>query len=244
MRKLIVLMFLIVGTSLMFSSCTKCPEVAPCPQVAAPESNGDTKPENPAAPIVTIDEKPNDPDSPINPKLVKPSSKGWFYSAYVKEQVNKYPKMLKYNQSLDYWVAFLYGMARAESGLNTKSVYWEKTMKGSGSRKKGYFKRNGKLYKYLSEGLFQLSVSDGKYRPKYCIFDQKDIDKAEKDSSKTIFIPKNQIDCTIGILNWLIEKYGTPIRNKGNYWAVLMPRRTSAHARFKKYMKFKLNEGK
>lgn len=236
MRKLIVLLALVLLTGLI--GCKNdCPDIIPCSSVT---KCNETKPNVPSDPIIVKDEKPEDPSSPIVAELMKPIREGWFYSTYIKEQIKKYPSMLKFNKSLEYWDAFLYGMARAESGLNPKAVYWEKTMKGAGSSKKGYFVRNGKRYKYLSEGLFQLSVSDGRYRPKYCIFDQKDIDKAEGDMSKTIFIPKNQIDCTIGILNWLIEKYGTPIRDSGNYWAVLMPRRTSAHARFNKYMKFKL----
>ncbi|MHA1691363.1 MAG: hypothetical protein ACTSU7_06975 [Candidatus Heimdallarchaeaceae archaeon] len=233
MRNLVVLFMLIVMTGMI--GCNKdCSDLVPCPQVTKCE---DQKPEVPTAPIVVEDEKPNDPSSPINPKLLKPSEKGWFYSSYIAENIRKYPNLLKYNKSVKYWDAFLYGMARAESGLNPKAVYWEKTMKGSGSNKRGYFKSNGKYYKYLSEGLFQLSVSDGKYRPKYCVFDQNDINKKETDSSKTIFIPKNQIDCTLHIVDWLIAKYKTPFTNKGNYWAVLMPRKTAGHARFQKYFK-------
>lgn len=241
MRKFIVLILMCVSLSLV--GCNKtCPDVEPCPSV----SNTDTKPDVPSEPIlppvITEDEKPNNPGEPINPKLLKPSDKGWFYSAYVMENFNKYPNLVKYNKSGKYWNAFLYGMARAESGLNPKAIYWEKTMRSSTTSRKGYFKRKGKTYKYLSEGLFQLSVSDGWYRPKHCKFDESDLGKKELDSTKTIFVPKKQIDCTLHIIDWLITKYKTPFTNKGNYWAVLMPRKTSGHARFNKYFKLKLNE--
>lgn len=75
----------------------------------------------------------------------------------------------------------------------------------------------------MSEGLLQLSYGDKKWA-KWCNFDwEADKQLSNKDPNKSIFQPKNNLVCGIGILAKQIKKRGRIILNDSAYWAVLKP---------------------
>lgn len=173
-----------------------------------------------------------DPEAPTTDgELPK---KGWFpeYDEYIREGIKDKGHMLEYSRDPEYWVCFFKAVAKAESNHDPYSTYWEKKLNGGVDPITGM--------KYLSEGLLQLSYVDAKWHGcNFCI--EQDRNKASDDKTKSIFNPKNNLNCGMIILNKLMRRHDTPFWNKGHYWAVLKPR-NKRHKVFKKYLNQYLEE--
>ncbi len=191
---------------------------------------------------------------------------GWDkkYDVYIEDYIKERgTNLLEYNNDMNYWKTFFYALARAESNLKPTSIYWEKNLgvsclsvwseencnkyindwnknqqnrKRFASKDKRGWDNQTKSF-YLSEGLLQLSYSDKRYYG--CDFDwKKDKFKLSRDSSKTIFDPKKNLECGIIILDRLVKRKGKVFFNKGHYWSVLKPN-NRRHKYFQKYFKSK-----
>lgn len=159
---------------------------------------------------------------------------GWQprYNYFLKDAIQKYgPNHHKIKCPLRTYKSMLF----AESGGDIYDQYIEKSL-GSG----GKFKREPyKGRPYMSEGLFQLSVTDELFYK--CNFKYwEDAKKKFNDKSRAIFNPKNQFDCAVKILDRQLMKYGKLYYNK-SYWAVLRPNRPGSHKGYRWYrdIKFK-----
>jgi hypothetical protein len=118
-----------------------------------------------------------------------------------------------------FWAYFFQALAGAEAGLkpttDVRHTEPEVAKKDAVS---------GRMIR--SEGLLQLTYMDGQ---RYgCDFDwEKDKSLPEKDPSRTILQPKNNLECGVKILdNQLITKH-EPLLTHSSYWSTLQPGRPS-----------------
>lgn len=112
-----------------------------------------------------------------------------------------------------FWAYFFQAVAVPESGLDTTAGYTETTMGKDPITKQ----------KIKSEGLFQLSYQDSLTYGDSCKFDWSS-DKSlsgETKKDRTIFDPKKQIECAVGIMRKQLYTRGDILSGKAFYWAVL-----------------------
>jgi hypothetical protein len=79
-----------------------------------------------------------------------------------------------------------------------------------------------------SEGLLQLTYMDA---DRYgCAFDwEKDKELAEKDPTKTILQPENNLKCGVKIMEKQLIDMGKPLLSSSSYWSTLRPGTISYH---------------
>lgn len=122
---------------------------------------------------------------------------------------------LSEDQKLGFWMHLVAAITRFESSYNPMTRYREKTM--------GKDPVTGE--QVHSEGLMQLSYQDSLWA-KHCEFDwNKDRALGVEDPRRTIFDPKINLSCGIGILARQIrnkKKIMLPVK-QGCYWVVLAP---------------------
>jgi hypothetical protein len=143
---------------------------------------------------------------------------------YIELRVNHFDHLRGYNPDVNYWVAFVAAICYAESNYNLLERYVE-----TGLGKDAITGEQN-----TSEGLMQLSYQDSKYHGAEFNW-LKDMDKLPYDETKTIFDPKLNILAGLIILNKQVGKFGCPIFNSGNYWAVLKPNNDRHEIFFKKF---------
>jgi hypothetical protein len=130
---------------------------------------------------------------------------------------------LSYGQRKEFYAHLLNGVARYESGFKTSLTFDEKTYTNP---------RSGRIRPDRhSQGLFQLSYSSASQRTyrNYCKFNySRDKNKDLSNKSLTIYDPKLQIECAVGILNHWINKDGgislggkNAHRGGGRFWSTL-----------------------
>lgn len=156
------------------------------------------------------------PASPKDPttQLQKEKDVDDIITAFIPVCVN----LLKFNPRVSFWQSVIKGMITAESNWDRYSTYYEAKL----ADKNGNDKATG--MRYLSEGYCQLSYSDTLHYPFACHFDiNADRAKKEKDTSKTIFDIRKNVECALYILDQLVKAKGQYIFNAGHYWAVLKP---------------------
>lgn len=103
------------------------------------------------------------------------------------------------SEKTEFWVHMFNGVAAKESNFNTKTTFDEKTRHNI---KKGRVNPDN-----YSQGLFQLSYgsADQKAYRNFCKFDKEaDSLKDVSDPSLTIYDPKKQMDCAVGMMNHLV----------------------------------------
>jgi hypothetical protein len=103
----------------------------------------------------------------------------------------------------EFWVHLFNGIARYESNFATGVTFDEATFRNV---------RRGRINpRTFSQGLFQLSYESSSQRAyrNFCHFDwRRDRYKDVSDSSLTIYDPKKQMDCAVGIMNHLVGQNG------------------------------------
>jgi len=148
----------------------------------------------------------------------------------VAERLADCENLTKLNKSLRHWQSVFKAMAYAESGFKPIERYVEPPSLG----KDVITGRQN-----TSEGLFQMSYQDSKYHG--CKFDwNQDKNKSDNDPTKTIFDIRNNTECAMDVLDFLVKKHGSYIFNSGHYWAVLKPsnkRHGVFLSRYESYMK-------
>lgn len=127
---------------------------------------------------------------------------------------------LNANQKTEFWVHMFNGIARYESNWNLKATFDEEHFKNV---------RSGPINpNTYSQGMFQLSygsTSQGAYK-NFCKFDWRgDRNKDVSDRSASIYDPKKQINCAVGMMNYLVGKDGAIGWNKkkggARFWSTL-----------------------
>lgn len=121
------------------------------------------------------------------------------------DQANWCPRYssLTRGERKEFYAHLLNGFARYESGFKTNLTFDEQTYTNprSGSIRPDRY----------SQGLFQISYSSAAQRPyrNFCRFDyNKDKHKDISNSGLTIYDPKLQMECAVGILNYWVSKDG------------------------------------
>ena len=148
------------------------------------------------------------------------------WEQFLVEAIKSDSPLLKLNPDRKYWFAFFRAMAKAESGMKLDTRYVER-----GLGKDAVTKRQN-----TSEGLLQVSYQDSKYHG--CDFDwekDKHLHLGDKDLYKTIFQPKNNLQCGVIILEKQLVKRGKLYtKGKPYYWSVL-DRKRSGYRRFRSH---------
>lgn len=130
--------------------------------------------------------------------------------SFVKENLSKYPNLLKFKNDVSFWQNHFKALAYAESSFNQTETYPEEL---------GVDRVTGK--KNISEGYYQMSYQDSLLHG--CHFDwSADKSKALKDKSKTIFNLERNLECAMIVTNKQLAVRGL-LFTKGNpyYWSVL-----------------------
>lgn len=184
----------------------------------------------PEAPIVVAPiEKPVEvPSSAVLTidKDCKPKTWSSEWDKIILDSLSSKPSLKNLNNNPKFYVAFIKALAKAESCLNLSERYVET----------GLGKDAVTGTQNTSEGLLQLSYQDAKYHG--CAFDwSKDKSLGVKDLKKTIFDPKNNLECGMIILEKQVKTYGIlTTKSTPYYWAVLN-RSNKRFAEFEKYFK-------
>jgi hypothetical protein len=101
----------------------------------------------------------------------------------------------------EFWIHVFANIARRESGFKKQTTFDERTYRN--------VYRGPILPHRYSQGLFQMSYGSGAqaaYKD-FCHFDwRKDRRKDLSDSDLTIYDPRNQIDCAVGVMNYAVRK--------------------------------------
>lgn len=127
---------------------------------------------------------------------------------------------LNANQKTEFWVHLFNGIARYESNWNLKATFDEEHFKNV---------RSGPINPHTySQGMFQLSygsASQGVYK-NFCKFDWRgDRNKDVSDRTASIYDPKKQIDCAVGMMNYLVGRDGgigwSKKRGGARFWSTL-----------------------
>lgn len=138
-------------------------------------------------------------------KALDKFGRGMIGKTRLKDQANWCPRYSKLTpgERKEFYAHLLNGFARYESGFKTNLTFDEKTKTNP---------RSGRIKPdRYSQGLFQLSYSSTAQRTyrNYCRFDyNRDKRKDISNSSLTIYDPKLQIECAVGILNHWVTKDG------------------------------------
>lgn len=183
-------------------------------------------------------EKPNEPvvEVPVEsaPTTIvdadcKPNVWSSEYDSIIKNAIKDKENLKKLNKTEAYWIGFFKALAKAESCLKTTTRYVEPPSLG---------KDIVTGQQNTSEGLLQLSYQDSKIHG--CKFDwAADKSKAVSDQTKTIFNPKNNLECGAIILDKQIKVRGTLVSPKNYYWAVL----NTTNKRYKTFLTYLKKEG-
>lgn len=129
-----------------------------------------------------------------------------------------YPKLSKAERE-EFWVHLFNGIAKYESSFKASTTFDEKTRRNL---------RSGPINPHThSQGLFQLSYGSAAQKPyrNFCKFDfRRDRNKDLSDPSLTIYDPKKQMDCAVGIMNKWVSKdrsLGLSVRGGARFWSTL-----------------------
>jgi hypothetical protein len=118
---------------------------------------------------------------------------------------------LNRNEKINFWGQLFASISYFESGWNPTTRFKESTMGVDPVT-------NQPVY---SEGLLQLSYQDTLWA-KWCEFDwSKDRILNATDPKKSIFDPKKNLECGVGIMARQIRRTGNIILSSGAYWAVI-----------------------
>lgn len=127
---------------------------------------------------------------------------------------------LSASEKKEFWVHLFNGIAKNESSFKPQTTFDERTYKNV---------RRGRISaRHHSQGLFQMSYESAG-QPAYsrfCRYDwDRDHNKDVSDPDLTIYDPRNQIDCAVGVMNFLVKDDGglglSRSRGGARFWSTL-----------------------
>ena len=207
---------LALSAALLLAGCAN----QPTPQVAAP------KPEMKAAPPTPIAEKKKELGAeswdPQWDQFVEASLPPELLSTGVARDVRQFCPQFAAMSEVDkraFWAYFFQALAGAEAGLKPTTNVRHTDPEVA--------KKDAVTHRMVrQEGLLQLTYMDAQ---RYgCEFDwDKDKTLPEKDPSRTILQPRNNLTCGVKILQHQLIDQKKPLLTRSSYWSTLQPGRPS-----------------